>query len=375
MNDLWYKKLGFYNNPFSIKPGMYDNELVAYDMPFIYKKIEKGEILFLEGEYGTGKTTILKNIITQFRGKNKIIYYSFNTESGFDLNKLLDGANTAIRRVAGLKVKNVIMLLDEVHTMKSADAKRLLRPYKDGVVKSIIFVSHDYGLTNFPEDYEPLLKGNIIRTVDLTSKEAVALIRRRIGNIDLLTDNMISKVFMLSGKNPRRLLEFSEDVCRYAVEIGDLKVTDYHVDEVLGRVIKEKQKKARVVVPVKKPHVEEKQEDLEPPRPQVKAKAAKPTIAVPKPAIQEKKELISKAESKADKKLAEAKAQLQEDGYIDIKELPQKDSKEKKFKINKLVGEEGKNSLGTIAESEEPEEKPKEIKVDDPEYKIYFVDE
>jgi len=31
---LWYKKLGFHNNPFSIKPAAFRDELVAYDMPF-----------------------------------------------------------------------------------------------------------------------------------------------------------------------------------------------------------------------------------------------------------------------------------------------------------------------------------------------------
>lgn len=372
MNDLWYKKLGFYNNPFSIKPGLYDNELVAYDMPFIYKKIEKGEMVFLEGEYGTGKTTILKNIISQFRGKNKIIYYSFNTENGFNLGKLLDGANSAFRKIVGLKTKNVIFLLDEVHTMKSADAKKLIRPFKEGIIKSVVFVSHDYSLTSFPEEYDGFLNGNIIRTVDLTSKEAVALIRRRIGNIDILTDNIISKIFLMSGKNPRRLLEYCEDVCRYAVEIGDTKVSDYHLDEILGKIVKERQRRAKSVQ--KKPVQQEK--PVTEPKISEKAPApeAKPVLkAVPKPVAEEKKEKKEKIVPLTVQKDAKAVPEEEDSPYIEIKELPQKDSREKKFKINKLVGDEKKNSLGTIMETEELEEQEK--KKEEPEYKIYFVDE
>ena len=68
--NLWYKKLGFHNNPFNIKPGAYDNELVAYNMPYIYKKIDNGDMVFIEGYYGSGKTTILKNIINKNRPLN-----------------------------------------------------------------------------------------------------------------------------------------------------------------------------------------------------------------------------------------------------------------------------------------------------------------
>ncbi len=352
MNDLWYRKLGFYSNPFSIKPAAFDNELVAYDMSFVYKKIENGEMVFLEGDYGSGKTTILKNIISRFRGKNKIIYYSFNaSEDGFNLSQLLNGANSLLRRVAGFKIKNIIMLLDEVHTMKATDAKKLLKPYEDGTIKSVVFVSHDYGLTSFPEEYKKLLNGNIIKTINLTAQEAIALVKKRIGNLDLLSDKMIAKIFLLSDKNPRRLLEYCEDLSRYALEMGDNKVTDYHITEVLGKVIKERQKKR--VVKKQEIVVEEKNVKPRKERKQRREESIVEEILTARPLVDEVIEISEKEE--------EIKPRVEkEETIIEIKEIPQKDlSKEKKFKINKLVKEDKKNSLGTIVENEEPKEEPK----------------
>ena len=58
----WYHELGFFDNPFSIKPAAFHNELMGYNQTIkeINKKVEESNIIFISGEYGTGKTTVLK---------------------------------------------------------------------------------------------------------------------------------------------------------------------------------------------------------------------------------------------------------------------------------------------------------------------------
>ena len=60
--DVWYKKLGYYENPFLINPmrettQFYGNEKQLEDVLYY---IESGSILFLEGAKGTGKTKFLR---------------------------------------------------------------------------------------------------------------------------------------------------------------------------------------------------------------------------------------------------------------------------------------------------------------------------
>ncbi len=334
---LWYKKLGFYSNPFSIKPAAFHDKLVAYDMSYIYKKINDGEILFIEGEYGTGKTTILKNIIRRFRGKNRIIYYSFNT-GDFNLKSLLEGANSFLRKMAGLRVKNIVMLLDEVQSLKTQEARQLLNYYRDGTIQSIVFVSHDYDNVKFPVEIETFLNGNILRTVDLSLNEALDLVKSRIGDLDILPKNMAAKLFKLAGKNPRRFFEYCEDTIKYAVEIGDDQVTDFHVNEALKDVVKE-QKKKKVIRKL--------------------AKAAKKTVAkkapVKKPAV---KKVTKNAKAKPKPKQTVEKTK----------------PASKKYKVNKLIENTKKSGLGTITAKEEPISEETESDEDVPEYKVYFFD-
>lgn len=343
---LWYKKLGFHNNPFSIKPAAFRDDLVAYDMSYIYKKITNGEILFVEGEYGTGKTTILKNIIRKFRGENRIIYYSFNT-GDFNIKLLLEGANSFLRKMAGLRVKNIIMLLDEVQTLKTSEAKQLLNYYRDGTIQSIVFVSHDYDRVNFPAEVETFLNGNILRTVDLSMNEAIDLLKTRIGGLGILSDNMTTKLFKLAGKNPRRMFAYCEDVVRYAVEIGDDQVTDFHINEVLEDVVKEQEKKKVVRKVVKK---------------EVK-KVVKKTAVVKKTKLKVK----AKPKKTVKKKPVVAKKPKK---VIEKKSKPAP----KKYKINKLIEDTKKSGLGTIAAKEEPVTEKTESDDEVPEYKVYFFD-
>ena len=60
---LWYKEYGFHNNPFSIKPAAFHSKVIGYDLSEIFDKVDNGKVLFIEGKFGFGKTTILKHII------------------------------------------------------------------------------------------------------------------------------------------------------------------------------------------------------------------------------------------------------------------------------------------------------------------------
>ena len=77
---VWYEKLGYKYNPFTIKPGFFDDEVVGYDKEVekLIKQLNTHTMVFLEGEYGQGKTTILKYLINEFSGKKKVIYINID---------------------------------------------------------------------------------------------------------------------------------------------------------------------------------------------------------------------------------------------------------------------------------------------------------
>lgn len=324
---IWYKKLGFHNNPFSIKPAAFSDEMVAYDLDYIFDKVENSEMLFVEGQYGTGKTTILKNVINKFHGKNKIIYFSFNSGRIFNLPMLLDGANSFLRKLSGIKVRNIILLLDEVHMMNKTDASNVLKYYQSGVIQSVVFVSHQYDIVNFPDDIKLYLADNVVRTVALNQSEAIKLIKERIGDINLFTNKILTNIFDLADKNPRRYLAFCEDIARYAVEMDDYKVTEFHVESVLKDLIK----------PVKKvasSKTELKQNEID-----------KIEIKISEPVDLEESQVVETSI------IEETQNKQGLSGDVNSNRISS-ESRIKKYKVNKLIDGK-KDPLGTVEASKE----------------------
>lgn len=233
-SDIWYRSLGFKRNPFTIKPAFMHDEVIAYDLESIYNKVDYGEVIFIEGPYGSGKSTILKNIINEFGGKKQVVYYSANrTGKSINFINLLKGKFGPIGKAFGMVPKDMILLLDEACSMSKEDFEALQHFYEKGNFKSIVFVADSFDKLKINDYFLDLIEDNIISLTELDEEEAVSLIRSRIGNSSFLSDEMIKQVYHISKKNPRTLLKNCEDVCKYAYDFGDDNVMEEHVKEVL----------------------------------------------------------------------------------------------------------------------------------------------
>ncbi len=225
----WYHKLGFFNNPLSIKPAAFHNELMGYDQTIeeVNNKIKESGIMQIYGEYGTGKTTVLKKIIDEFKGRKRVIYYNCNqSEKSIDFDKLLINAGGFFRKLFRIRKKNMIILLDESQDMNKKDLKQVKAYYDEGFFKSVIFVSKgDIRLTG---ELENIIGKNKYGLAGLNKKEAVKMVRKRIGKLKILSDESIIKIFN-KNNNPRFFLKNCEDACRHAFESGTKEVKDEHI--------------------------------------------------------------------------------------------------------------------------------------------------
>ncbi len=247
--ELWYKKLGFYNNPFSIKPAAFHSEVVGYELNGLFSKIESGSINYVKGNMGVGKTTILKNIISRFGGKGKVIYTSCNTsDRKTNFKKLLTGTSF-MNRLLSSPSKNMILLVDEAQDIKKQESSEVLRFFKKGNFKSVVFFGTEYPEDKFNPELSKLAKDNIQNLTKLKPDYAVELVRKRVGTLEFISDATIKKIYRLSGFNPRKLLENCEDVFKHAVDSGAEQITEKHIKSVVKEVKMPKKKPAAEKAP------------------------------------------------------------------------------------------------------------------------------
>jgi len=235
--DIWFKKLGFFNNPLSIKPAAFHNELFGYDgaMNDLFEKVRAGNVMLIEGDLGAGKTTILKKIINEFSGQKKLVYYSCNRkEYDLEVDELLKGVYGFWGRLFGLKGKDMIALLDEAQELDEEDFDNLVENYENQNFKSMVLVTHDSKKVKLPQQMKDLLGQNIIKLGRLDAESSVSLVRKRIGDLSIISDDIIRKIYKKSDNNPRKLLKNTEEVLRHVVDSSEGEVTDTHLKIVLG---------------------------------------------------------------------------------------------------------------------------------------------
>ena len=237
---MWWRKLGFYTNTFTIRPAPFDNKVFGQNQVLedLYYKIPAGTMSFIEGKLGTGKTTIMKNLITKFRGRGKVIYFSCNRiDTELNIEDLLKGRYGFWGRMFGMMPKDMIVLLDEAQQLSSVNTERIKYFFDQGNIKSVVFTGTDYSNTNLHESIkERIGQDGLFKIKELTDDQAVAFVRNRIGNISTVNDSIIKKVWHLTGRNPRRLLQRLDKVFRYAVENMESEINEEHLTKIFADI-------------------------------------------------------------------------------------------------------------------------------------------
>lgn len=254
-ND-WYKKLGFFENPFSIKPAAFSYDIVGYDelLKDIFYRIRSGTMTFVEAPIGFGKTSIMFHIINEFKGKKKVAYFACNRlNKNLDVEDLLVGRYGFWGRLFKIMPKNMIVLLDEVQNFTNVNNERIKNFFDKGNIKSVVFTGMVYKKSNLsPSIKDRMGTQGRIKLHKLSYKDTVELVRKRIGTDEILDNKSIMKVFAISDFNVRRMLQNLDMLCRKVVEDGRTKVKDSDVKNVFGQKLYKKAEKALKKKPRKK---------------------------------------------------------------------------------------------------------------------------
>lgn len=226
----WYNDLGYKHNPFSIKPTE-GTELIGYEkiLQRLVYQIKIGNVIFLEGDYGCGKSSILKFIRKQF--KKNTLY--FNCSSARNIKKAIQKKRTIWRKVFLMKPKRMILLIDEAHLVNSRDFDFLYEYYIMDRIKSIIFAGTDFKTVPFNKAFKSDTKKYKLK--DIKNNLALEILEIRMPEQKLVSSQIAKKIFTFSGNNPRVYLENLEDLFRNAYATGKKKIGKNDIEEFFGK--------------------------------------------------------------------------------------------------------------------------------------------
>jgi predicted AAA+ superfamily ATPase len=210
--DIWYKQLGYYENPFLLSPFKENSPLIGQESQLndtLYY-LKSGSIVFIEGATGSGKTKFLREVMKTFRGR--VIYVNAATlTKTLNIEDLLRGKNGLAGKLFGKKPKDMILFLDNIDELSLVNLERLKYYFDQGYLQSIVCTGTSFNKVGFPPSLAQRIGKRIIKLSHLTEKEAVQLALERLDEKDeavdpIISEKFIKKVYASAKKNPKQFL-------------------------------------------------------------------------------------------------------------------------------------------------------------------------
>ncbi|MFH1331666.1 MAG: AAA family ATPase [archaeon] len=289
----WYEELDLDQDPFTDTE---DTPLIGYEdtIQEIFYRIAAGDMLFIEGKEGSGKTALLRRIIARFRGRGKIIYLDGKKlDKNVNIGETLEKSVGFWNKLLGKQPSNMILLMDDVEEITKKNSERIKYYYDQNQIRAVIFTGTNYRTLNFSESLKDRVS-KVIKIKELAEDDSVEIVKARLQNRDVMPEDIIRDLYKKSNKNIKTLMGYCSKVLDLTIrQKKEKKVTKEHVNEAISGI---------------KPEEKKKKEEIEIKVEKIEDEKYKPTTITIidddfKPAKESKKE--TKKESKKEKDIAE----------------------------------------------------------------------
>jgi len=217
----WYRKLKFKSNPLDVRP---NTNLVGLEKPEekLKSHILKEEICFLNGLTGSGKTSLLMRLQKELK-RHKFIYLdAHDLPKQFNLEGELKKKKGFFDKIwlRNYPKKTPVLIIDEFQATDPnlvLEARAKWEDPNNKRIKSIVLSQISKHLKNVTPSFKERLGSRIIYLDTLDEDELkqilrIRLTKRKMSFADKFSDDALSFIVRCSGGNPRRLLEYADEV-------------------------------------------------------------------------------------------------------------------------------------------------------------------
>lgn len=247
---MWTEFYGWNENPFSIKINI-NLVGVEEEKRKLLDYVSSGDICFLTGASGVGKSSLLKWIEQNLKKSNIVYISAEDVDNTFKFSEKLKIKKGFLQKAFKRYNKNTILLLDEFQAINNELITALKMHWDQDHIKSMVIAQVDESLTNFSDALKERIGGRIIKLNGLSKSDIHDLIQLRTNGKIPFEKETIELIAEKSNFIPRRVLENCERLC---IEFAGKKeiINAFDAEKVLGSKVIEVKPKVLVEKTVKK---------------------------------------------------------------------------------------------------------------------------
>ncbi len=250
----WYSKLGFRKNPLDVRP---NPDLVGLEkqQKHLINHIKKEEICFLNGLTGSGKTSLLMNVQNNLKGHKFIYLDAQELPANFNLRDELINKRSILDRITLRRFprKKPVLIIDEFQSTDTNVVLEARAGWENPVkrkIKAIVIAQISRHLKNVTDSFKERLGSRMIVLNPLDEDEMIEILNRRLYHrrkkksyVDKISDDALEFIVRCAGNNPRRMLEYVDDLFDFhhqkfgdknPILRDDYQISFYGAKEILG---------------------------------------------------------------------------------------------------------------------------------------------
>ena len=115
----------------------------------IFKKLKPGDIVFLYGEMGVGKTTFVRYLINEFQKKNQLKQIevtspTFNLLNEYQINQMKINHYDLFRLKSAEELKNVDLFMDTANSITIIEWPQIIKEKPKNLIELIFKYENDH---------------------------------------------------------------------------------------------------------------------------------------------------------------------------------------------------------------------------------------
>jgi Cdc6-like AAA superfamily ATPase len=226
MKMVWFEELGFDENPFDTGLSISAEKSVGLEKPLeeLLYFVNSGSMAYIEGQPGSGKSVLLKKISEKL-GRRAVIV---DAEKD-NIRMIIRKKSSFFEKLFGSNPRRLVLLVDNSDSLSPEAAEIIKFYYDNNHVESAVFTGSSLKNSGIPAAILDRIGNRIIHLAPLTEEEAVAMVRNRIGFSNVLDDDVIRKIYRMSGKSGTRFLQLCEEASKSAVSVKSSTIKEEHL--------------------------------------------------------------------------------------------------------------------------------------------------
>jgi hypothetical protein len=216
----WFEQLGFKENPLDVRPSPLLVGLERQEEQLV-NHILKGEVCFLNGLTGSGKSSMLMRVQKNLKNHSFIYLDAQELPKNFDLEEELKKKRNFFDRITlkEFPAKTPVLIIDEFQATDKniiLDARAKWENPNEKRIKSIIIAQISKYLKNVTPAFKERLGSRIIELPTLDDEEMKEILKVRLENrrganyYNKLHNEALNLLVACADGNPRKLLEYAD---------------------------------------------------------------------------------------------------------------------------------------------------------------------